>query len=53
MLLFFILVTLGFIFELEKKALDIPSRQSTTNDKSLYLRDFFLDFNLVFYEWYI
>ncbi|RDI76674.1 hypothetical protein Vi05172_g13341 [Venturia inaequalis] len=31
MLLFFILLTLGFIFELGKKALDIPSRQSTTN----------------------
>lgn len=27
MLLFFILLTLGFIFELGKKALDIPSRQ--------------------------
>lgn len=36
MLLFFILLTLGFIFELGKKALDIPSRQSTTSDKSLY-----------------
>jgi NADH-ubiquinone oxidoreductase chain 3 len=28
MLLFFVLLTLGFIFELGKKALDIPSRQS-------------------------
>ena len=28
MLLFFILLTLGFIFELGKKALDIPSRQT-------------------------
>src|ERR1700712_2865950 len=36
MLLFFILLTLGFIFELGKKALDIPSRQSSTNDISNY-----------------
>ena len=28
MMLFFILLTLGFIFELGKKALDIPSKQS-------------------------
>jgi hypothetical protein len=28
MLLFFVLLTLGFIFELGKKALDIPSRQN-------------------------
>jgi NADH-ubiquinone oxidoreductase chain 3 len=28
MLIFFILLTLGFIFELGKKALDIPSKQS-------------------------
>src|ERR1700710_2505645 len=35
MLLFFVLLTLGFIFELGKKALDIPSRQSDkTFDKS-------------------
>src|ERR1700712_3120425 len=37
MLLFFILLTLGFIFELGKKALDIPSRQSSTNDISNYI----------------
>ena len=37
MLLFFIVLTLGFIFELGKKALDTPSRQCTTNDKSLYI----------------
>ena len=50
MMIFFILLTLGFIFELGKNALTIDSRQISTYNNvdvpksNIFLRSSFLDF---------